>query len=160
MTPEGNRWRLGFEREERFVATPTPYSEENERGFLAAVADHVDYCQAHGLPQRSQETYFIDAGAVASGDYRKGLHVATLVGDGVSSPRLHVKPAGTYLHWLNRIDLAQVERAPEGANTHVRRLRRAARGSGARRASAFPATSTTPNTPCSQATEPASCSPK
>ncbi len=116
VTPEGNRWRLGFEREERFVATPTPYSEENERGFLAAVADHVDYCQAHGLPQRSQETYFIDAAAVASGDYRKGLHVATLVGNGVSSPRLHVKPAGTYLHWLNRIDLAQVERAPEGAN--------------------------------------------
>ena len=34
----------------------------------------------------------------------------------VESDRLHVKPAGIYLRWLNRIDLADARRNPDAPN--------------------------------------------
>ena len=115
-TPEGHRWRVSACVEEYFLETPSPYSEDAEDAFLSAVNEHMDYCQAFGAGVEFLGSYRVEASCVATGDYAKGLHLDMRLVRRVESDRLHVKPAGIYLRWLNRIDLADARRNPDAPN--------------------------------------------
>ncbi len=115
-TPEGYRWRVSVCAEECFLETPSPYSEDAEDAFLSAVNEHMDYCHAFGAGVEFLGSYRVEASCVATGDYAKGLHLDMRLVRRVESERLHVKPAGIYLRWLNRIDLADARRNPDAPN--------------------------------------------
>ena len=107
-TREGYRWRVRACEEEYFVESAIPYAEDREGDFLEAAAEHMRYCEEQGWGGGFQEAYRIDAAHVAAGLYAEGFCAEARVPVPVDSPRLRVKPAGTYLQLLNRIDLAAV----------------------------------------------------
>lgn len=114
-TAEGYRWRIRFCEEERFIEGAIPYKEGCEDDFLAAAVDHLDYCERQGVGATFQEAYRVDAAHVAEGDYAAGLCAEARVPAGAPpSDRLRVKPAGTYLQLLNRIDLSPIMQAADG----------------------------------------------
>lgn len=102
----GYLWRIRECPQRFFVETPIPYDEAREDAFLEAAREHLSYCERHGWGSTFQETYRVDAARAAAGEYGAGLCAEMRVPAPVDSPRLRVKPAGTYLQWLNRIDLS------------------------------------------------------
>ena len=66
-TAEGYRWRICFCEEERFIEGAIPYKEGREDDFLAAVVEHLDYCERQGVGATFQEAYRVDAAHVAEG---------------------------------------------------------------------------------------------
>lgn len=74
--------------------------------FISSLLDHVAYCEAQGWTATFQEAYRIDEAHVVVGDYAGGFCAEERIPKQIKSPRLRIKPAGTYLQWLNRIDLA------------------------------------------------------
>lgn len=105
VLPDGSRWRIARCHEAFFIETAAPYSQDDEKTFLAAFTDHLSYCEKIGWGSSFQEAYRIDAASAASGDYAAGFCAETRVPRRIDSSRLRVKPAGTYLLWLNRIEL-------------------------------------------------------
>ena len=104
--PEGYRWRIARCDEEYFLETATPYADGNEERFMEALLEHLDYCESYGWSAVFQEAYRIDGACVASGSYAEGFCAEERIPARIESRRLRVKPAGVYLQWLNRIDLA------------------------------------------------------
>lgn len=104
--PDGHRWRIRTCPEERFVETAMPYAEDAEGSFLAAARDHLAYCERNGLGGTFQEAYRIEAEHAARGSYAEGYCAETRALATVGPERLRIKPAGAYLQWLNRIDIA------------------------------------------------------
>ena len=109
-TEGGRRWRVRVCPEEYFIESAIPYSEDREADFLAAVHEHVRYCEERGWSSAFQEAYRIDADHAMLGQYAEGLCAEERVSGEVDSERLRVKPAGTYLQVLNRIDLSSIQR--------------------------------------------------
>lgn len=104
-TAEGYRWRIRFCEEERFIEGAIPYKEGYGDDFLAAAVEHLDYCERQGVGATFQEAYRVDAAHVAEARVPAGAP---------PSDRLRVKPAGTYLQLLNRIDLSPIMQAADG----------------------------------------------
>lgn len=132
-TPEGYRWRVRECAEEYLIDTPAAYVEVAEDDFIAAVDDHLAYCEEHGIGEQIQACYRVAAACAETGAYGDGLSVGARVAAPVDSPRLHVKPAGTYLQWLNPIDMALVAAGAQASNPMFRAydaLRAFARGRG------------------------------
>ena len=108
-TEGGRRWRVRACPEEYFIEGAIPYSEDCEEDFLAAVHEHVRYCEQKGWASAFQEAYRIDEIHAMKRSYAEGLCAEERVPKKVSSERLRVKPAGTYLQLLNHIDLTAVQ---------------------------------------------------
>lgn len=102
----GYRWRIAHCDEEYFLETATPYADGNEERFMEALLEHLDYCESYGWSAVFQEAYRIDGACIASGRYAEGFCAEERIPARIESKRLRVKPAGVYLQWLNRIDLA------------------------------------------------------
>lgn len=109
LTEGGRRWRVRACPEEYFIEGAIPYSEDCEEDFLAAVHEHVRYCEQKGWASAFQEAYRIDEIHAMKRSYAEGLCAEERVPKKVSSERLRVKPAGTYLQLLNHIDLTAVQ---------------------------------------------------
>lgn len=108
MTEGGRRWRVRACPEEYFIEGAIPYAEGSEDDFLAAVDDHMRYCEERGWSSAFQEAYRVDAVHAMRGQYADGLCAEERVSEKVRSERLRVKPAGTYLQVLNRIDFSSI----------------------------------------------------
>lgn len=108
-TEGGRRWRVRVCPEEYFIEGAIPYSEDREEDFLAAVHEHMWYCEQKGWASSFQEAYRVDEAHAMERSYAEGLCAEERVPKKVSSDRLRVKPAGTYLQLLNHIDLTAVQ---------------------------------------------------
>lgn len=108
ITPEGYRWRIVQCPEEFFLETSVAYIQGKEDDFISSLIDHVSYCENQGWTATFQEAYRIDEAHVVSGDYAGGFCAEECIPRRIESSRLRVKPAGTYLQWLNRIDLTML----------------------------------------------------
>lgn len=84
------------------------YTQGKEDDFISSLIDHVSYCENQGWTATFQEAYRIDEAHVVSGDYAGGFCVEECIPRRIESSRLRMKPAGTYLQWLNRIDLTML----------------------------------------------------
>ena len=82
-----------------------PYSQDDEGSFLAAFVNHLEYCEKAGWDNGFQEAYRVDSAHTQDGTYAAGLCAESRLPCHVELDRLRVKPAGTYLLWLNRIDI-------------------------------------------------------
>ena len=105
ISPSGHRWRIVECPEEYFIETATPYVEDREEEFLRAISEHLEYCEKQGCPVMFQEAYRVDEASTAKGLYAQGFCAEAQIAAPVESSRLRVKPEGTYLQWLNGIDL-------------------------------------------------------
>ena len=108
-TEGGRKWRVRVCPEEYFIEGAIPYSEDREEDFLTAVHEHLQYCEQKGWASAFQEAYRIDEAHAMERSYAEGLCAEERVPKKVSSDRLRVKPAGTYLQLLNHIDLTAVQ---------------------------------------------------
>ena len=84
------------------------YIQGKEDDFISSLIDHVSYCENQGWTATFQEAYRIDEAHVVSGDYAGGFCAEECIPRRIESSRLRVKPAGTYLQWLNCIDLTML----------------------------------------------------
>lgn len=114
-SPSGYLWRVQEAEEEHFVDSPTPIDDEMT-GFSDAIVEHLEFCHRHGFGERFQGTYRVREDCVATGAYARGFSICTPIPLHVDAPRLHVKPAGTYVRWLNRIDVAALKGDPDAEN--------------------------------------------
>lgn len=104
ISQTGYRWRIRECCEEYFIETATPYTEDREQDFIEAISDHVAFCEDQGWGSAFQEAYRVDAAVLDSGEYSKGFCAEASIPQPIESLRLRIKPAGTYLCWLNRIE--------------------------------------------------------
>lgn len=91
--------------EEYFLETETPCVDGAEDVFLARAGEHLAFCRDHDLTEAFQSSYRIRRDAFETRDYGAGFSFLTRVAEPVDSPRLHVKPAGTYLRWPRALRL-------------------------------------------------------
>lgn len=91
--------------EEYFLETETPCIDGAEDVFLARAGEHLAFCRDHDLTEAFQSSYRIRRDAFEARDYGAGFSFLARVAEPVDSPRLHVKPAGTYLRWPRALRL-------------------------------------------------------
>ncbi len=104
ISPSGYRWRITYCPEEYFLDASLGYAEGEEGRFVDAVKEHLGYCRKQGWPVGFQSAYRIDAEAVEQRDYAQGLCVEVRISECIDSDRVHSKPAGWYVQWLNQFD--------------------------------------------------------
>lgn len=102
----GYLWRIVYCPQEYFLETAVPYSEDHEEDFLSSVTEHMEYCERNGWTVSFQEAYRIDEAHVCARSYAEGFCAEVRIPEAIESSRLRVKPAGRYLQWLNKIELA------------------------------------------------------
>ncbi|MDR0594109.1 MAG: MerR family transcriptional regulator [Bifidobacteriaceae bacterium] len=84
---------------------PTRVSEDWTLALLETVRDHLERCRRLGQEVELQMAYRIGREAFVAGDPWADFSLCSRVRGQAASVPLHVKPAGTYLKLLRRLDL-------------------------------------------------------
>lgn len=104
---KGRRYRIVDMPKRRYIQTPCSFEPGEEESIMTAVADHVSYCESLHLGESLlQQTYRVGKEAFLKGEYSKDFFCCAHVADDLEDERIHIRPAGTYLVLLRRVNLA------------------------------------------------------
>lgn len=112
---EGPIWKMKKRSKEYYIKSAIGFIEGTEAEFMKAVTNHILYCAQHGGGESIQAANSIEQHSFEQGDYIAGFNILTRLPKPNTCDRLHVKPAGSYLCWLNITTAADSHESAEAS---------------------------------------------
>ena len=94
--------------EEYYLISNVSSGGADERVWLNAIQEHLSYCKKVAAEEEFQFTALIGSEAFLLGNYHEDYSLCNRISRKIKSPRLHIKPKGTYLCMLHNMSLADV----------------------------------------------------